>query len=109
MTLYSDETSKNGNKYLGMHVSDEENIYVLGLRDMSNKSSKTTLDTFKDICQSGSNTISSNKLISKIKNTMSDQAATEKCFNDLFCDYRKEILPVVVDSWDIISSEEQNA
>jgi hypothetical protein len=109
LTLYSDETSKNGNKYLGMHVSDEENIYVLGLRDMSNKSSKTTLDTFKDICQSGSNTISSNKLISKIKNTMSDQAATEKCFNDLFCDYRKEILPVVVDSWDIISSEEQNA
>ena len=113
LTLYSDETSKNGNKYLGMHVSDEENIYVLGLRDMSNKSSKTTLDTFKeiiqDICQSGSNTLSSNELISKIKNTMSDQAATEKCFNDLFCDYRKEILPVAVDSWDIMSSEEQNA
>ena len=63
LTLYSAETSKNGNKYLGM--------YVLGLRDMSSKSSKTTLDTFKeiiqDICQSGSNTLSSNELISKIK------------------------------------------
>lgn len=40
---------------------------------------------------------------------MSDLAATEKCFNDIFCDYRKEILPVVVDSWDIMSSEKQNA
>lgn len=99
--LYSEDTSKNGN------------IYVLGLRDMSSKSSQTTLDTFKEIiqeiCQSASNTLSSKELISKIKNTMSDQAATEKCVNDLFCDYRKEILPVVVDSLDIMSSEEQNA
>lgn len=61
LTLYSAETSKNGNKYLGMYVSNEENIYAFGLRDMSSKSSKATLDTFKeiiqDICQSGSNTI----------------------------------------------------
>lgn len=43
-TLYTDETSKLGDKYSGYHLSDSEGkMYVLGLRDIVSKSAVDTL------------------------------------------------------------------
>ncbi|CAG2225674.1 unnamed protein product [Mytilus edulis] len=52
LTLYSDETSKFGKSFEVFAVTDEDkNSYLLGLREMSCKSSETVLETFKDILQ----------------------------------------------------------
>ena len=49
-TLYSDETSKKTEKYMGFHASDKEkNTYVLGIRDQATKSAVDTLNTFKEV------------------------------------------------------------
>lgn len=49
-TLYSDETRKFGKTYNSYFISDyHKNVFMLGLREMHNKSFSTTLDTFKEI------------------------------------------------------------
>ena len=119
-TLYTDETSKRGIKYGGYHLSDEEgNLWVLGLREMANKSARTTLDTFKEILTDIDHVIDQGdqnnqgkpkpglKILCEIRSTMSDQAATEKCFNDLLQQYRASVLPVVIDNWDLMADTEQ--
>ena len=48
-TLYSDETSKYGDKFKGYHATDFEiNYWVLGMRDISTEASENTLATFKE-------------------------------------------------------------
>ena len=49
-TLYSDETTKHGDKFMGYHASDSDKRYwVLGLRDIASKSAEDTLTTFKEL------------------------------------------------------------
>ena len=50
ITLYSDETRKYGHTLETFAVTDaEQNVYVLGLREMFNKSSQSTLETLQQI------------------------------------------------------------
>lgn len=42
-----------------------------------------------------------------IQNTMSDRAGTEKNFNRLLEEFRKEVLPQVVDNWDALTENQQ--
>ena len=101
-TLYTDETRKFGHTYNAFVVTDEEKRpYLLGLREMANKSAKTTLDTLKEIIQDISESVgmesqSGQKILCSIKNTRSDRAQTEKAFNNLLEDSRKEILPHII-------------
>ena len=47
-TLLSDETTDRVGTFEGFHLADDDgNKYVLGLREMAYKASKTILDTFK--------------------------------------------------------------
>lgn len=48
-TLYTDKTRKHGHTYQSYVVSDSEHVYLLGLREMVNKSGTCALDTFKTI------------------------------------------------------------
>lgn len=49
-TLYTDEIRKYGKTMQSYIVTDEnQTSYVIGLRDMFNKSGKCTLDTFREI------------------------------------------------------------
>ena len=65
---------------------DNENTYILGLREMVSKSADDTLTTFKDVLDDISHICNDHitpgnetgiKILSQIKNTMSDRAATE--------------------------------
>ena len=48
--LYTDETTKLGEKYAGYHDSNkEDNMFVLGLRSISTKSANDTLTGLKQI------------------------------------------------------------
>lgn len=71
-TLYSDETSKYGDKFMGYHASDENKRYwVLGLRDIASKSSENTLATFKELLSDITNGCSRCNNRSRQKNFMS--------------------------------------
>ena len=47
-------------------------------------------------------------IISNIKSTMSDRAAAQKSFNALLASYRADILPSVVNNWNVLSENEQS-
>lgn len=49
----------------------------------------------------------SSKIVSKIKNTMSDRHSAEKAFNQLLHDFRADILPGVAENWGELSNEEK--
>jgi len=110
LTLYSDETSKFGKSYEVFAVTDEQkNSYLLGLREMNCKSSETVLETFKETLQDFNDLCSDHavgfKLMTAIKNTMSDRASTEKKFQSILEAYRTTILSKIIDGWPLLSEE----
>lgn len=107
-TLYSDETRKFGKTYNSYFISeDHKNVYMLGSREMHNKASSTTFDTFKeiltDISEVCNGSLENNEIshgyniVCNIRDFMSDTAKTNISFTDLLIDYRKQIMPEVVD------------
>ena len=118
-TLMSDETSKFGAKYEVYLASDEnKDSYLMGLREISDKTARTTLETFKEILHDiestcveyeneGKEANIGYRILAGIRDTMSDRAATEKAFNKLLEEYRASILPKVKDGWKDMSPEEQ--
>ena len=118
--MYSDETSKYGRCFELFAATDEnQNSYLLGLREMSSKSAETVLDTLKtilqditDLCQEKENNDKERnvgyRLLSNIRNTMSDRAATEKKFHTLLESFRIDILPDFVKNWDELSADERD-
>ena len=90
-SLLSDETTKFGLKFEGFHAADDSSrMWVLGVRQMVTKSGQNTLDVLNqilrdidEVCASTDNTLSKTILMN-IVSTMSDRAATQIKFNDLF-------------------------
>ncbi len=112
LTLHSDGTSKFGQHYYSFQVSTPSSTYSLGLSEMLTGSANQVLHTFKQILSdlelvAGSN--SGGVVLAKIKSTMSDRHIVEKNFNSLLEDYRKEVLPAVVESWDQMTPEQQSS
>ncbi|WAR11353.1 hypothetical protein MAR_025533 [Mya arenaria] len=107
-TLYSDETRKHGYTYETYIISDDkQNSYILGLREMANKSGASTAETLQQIiqdisvyCTQSDNLGLGYDLLTNIKNTMSDRASTEKTFNGMF--------DKVIDNYDQLSEDEKN-
>ena len=112
-TLYTDETSKFGKAYNVYAVTDDNKTpYLLGLREMSSKSAKTALDTFKEILSDISSVQQSKageRILTQISNTMSDRAATETAFNRILSEYRSDFLPAVTENWNSLNSAEKEA
>lgn len=119
-TIYTDETRKYGKTLEAYLVTDsEQNCYLLGLREMLNKSGVCTLDTFKEILSDITNSCHVKELtgnmnvgyqiLANIRDTMSDRASTEKAFNRLLEEYRLEILPQVIDGWADMDKEEKKS
>lgn len=93
-------------------TSEEKSTYTLGLRHVFFGSAADTLDTFKeflsDIDGVGHECVSE-KIVTSIKNTMSDRHSAEKLCNELLSDYRTELLPKVVENWDeMVEMEKEN-
>ena len=113
-TIQTDGTTKYGNHFATFDVATEDGSYTLGIRLVFSGSAQNTLDTLKEILedldmvhkQLGQPKVSS-KIVSKLKNTMSDRHAAEKLFNELLADYRAEILPEVMANWSEVSESER--
>lgn len=92
-----------------MLTDEEQNSYILGLREMFNKSGQSTLATLNEIlsdinlhCYKKEKENQMNpgySILANIRDTMSDRASTEKTFNKLLEEFRSTILPEVVDNW----------
>lgn len=113
MALLSDETSKYGQKFEGFHAADESGrMYVLGLRNIASKSGKDVLSTLQQILRdiedqsNDSQNDVSKQILLRITSTMSDRASTQIKFNELLEEYRKTLLPAIVDNYETLSEEE---
>ena len=114
MTLQTDGTTKFGDHYATYDVRTDSFSYSLGLCHVFSGSSMDTLETLKEILDDidsvqlslGHQAVSS-KIVSKIKNTMSDRHAAEKLFNEVLHDFREEILPNVVENWEDLTKTEK--
>ena len=112
--LLSDETSKFGNKYEGLHVSDSSGrMYVLGLRDLVSKSGKDTLSTFQQVLRDIESSCNdqddekSKAIITNIVTTMSDRAGTQLKFNDLLEEYSRQILPLTIENYEVFTEQQR--
>ena len=80
-TIMTDDTIKYGDTYEVNAIADSENRYVLGLREMVDKSASTCLSTFQSVTddiETSTSTFAGKLILARIKNTMSDRAASEK-------------------------------
>ena len=106
-TLHSDGTTRDGKKVVDYEVTGKDgDTLTAGLIEVSAGDAETQLEGLKFIVkklaslqQSTDITKQSKTLISKIKTTMGDQAATQKSFNEKLQKYRESILPDVVEQW----------
>ena len=109
LTLHSDGTSKFGQHYGGFQVSSSDSTYSLGLSEMLTGSADVSLTSLKAILSDielVATEGTANRILACIKNTMSDRHIVEKKFNTLLEDYRRDILPLVISNWDMLSEEE---
>ena len=113
-TLQTDGTTKYGEHFTTYDIATNETIYHLGLRQIFSGSAQNTLDTLIEILDDlnvvskelgGSNV--SEKVLLKIKNTMSDRNSAEKLFSQLLQEYRSTILPDIVSGWAEMSPDEK--
>ena len=104
-TLHTDGTSKFG-KHYGTYdvVTDQGQTLTAGIREVSSGDTKTQLNVLIDIfseieesLQSSEENVS-NKIISSIKNIMSDRHIVQKKFNAVFLDYCASVLPAVFEN-----------
>ena len=112
VTLHADGTSKFGQHYGSFQISTDNTAYPLGLSQMLTGSAQQTLDVFKQILSDFQQTVGSQakaKLVTSIKNTMSDRHIVQKNFNCLLEEYRALILSEVITSWNELSFEEQHS
>ena len=114
-TLHTDGTTKYGDHFGTYDITAEDKTYHLGLRHIFSGSAQTTLDTFLEIlddldtaCTQAGGASVSNKIMYKIKNTMSDRHAAKKLFCNLLADYRESILPDVVAEWEMLSTGQRD-
>ena len=115
-TLQTDGTTKFGDHFeTYVKTAEDKPAYTLGLRHVFSGSAANTLDTFKEILDYidsvqqaiGKDAVSA-KVVSKIKNTMSDRHSAEKLFNELLHDYRAELLPTVTENWKQMTEAERD-
>ena len=104
-TLHTDGISKFG-KHYGTYdvVTDQGQTLTAGIREVSSGDTKTQLNVLIDIfseieesLQSSEENVS-NKIISSIKNIMSDRHIVQKKFNAVFLDYCASVLPAVFEN-----------
>ena len=114
-TLHTDGTSKFGKHYETYDVvTDQGQTSITGIREVSSDDTETQLNVCLDILSEIEESLQdteknvSNKIISSIKNIMSDRHIVQKKFNSFFQDYRASVLPNVVENWDAMSEDIQS-
>ncbi|KAI8510938.1 hypothetical protein Bbelb_118540 [Branchiostoma belcheri] len=115
MTAQSDGTTRDGQKYADYEITTAKGQHrLIGILEMPSGESadqleglKFILDKIARLTNSIDNNQYTNRIISKIKNTMGDGAASQKHFNQLLQTYRQDILPEVIENWEMLEESVQ--
>ncbi|XP_070550462.1 uncharacterized protein [Ptychodera flava] len=118
VTQHSDGTSRDGVKVVDFEVTVRDgDTRTSGLLEVHAGDAATQLHAFKFVMNKlaelhvdhtkpdAVEDTFSKQFISKIKNTMGDQAATQKSFNEQLEKFRAEVVPEVVKNWDQLNEE----
>ena len=107
-------TSKFGQHYGTYDIVDSSGeVLIAGLREMSSGNTDTQLEVLKGILKELEESLEktqtnvSKKIVSSIKNIMSDRHIVQKKFNAIFQDYRAGMLPEVIKGWGSLNENEQ--
>lgn len=115
-TLHSNGTTKFGEKFGGFQVTTQESSYTLCLAEMKAGGAKDFKEVLKQalsdieaaccaVGHPGDHCISKAKeILASLKNTMSDRHIVENNFNELLEVYRAEVLPDVIERWNLLPS-----
>ncbi|XP_065187394.1 uncharacterized protein LOC135818005 [Sycon ciliatum] len=113
-TSHSDGTSKQGTSFQSFQLATNEKAYSLGMVEMKNGTAKHVFEMFKQVlgdidsvASASGQTDVAKHIVKNMKNTMSDRCVVQKSYNVLLEEYRKDILPDVVDGWEELSEDEQ--
>ena len=115
-TLQTDGTTKYGKHYTTYDVCNSKGFsYTLGICQVFSGSAQNTLETLKEILNDIDKVqvalgecAASSKILTNLKNTISDRHAAEKLFNELLHNFRAEVLPTVIENWKEMTNAEQN-
>ncbi|KAI8517637.1 hypothetical protein Bbelb_036540 [Branchiostoma belcheri] len=115
MTAQSDGTTRDGQKYADYEITTAKGQHrLIGILEMPSGESADQLEGLKFILEkivrltnSTDYNQYSNRIITKIKNTMGDGAASQKHFNQLLQTYRQDILPEVFENWEMLEDSVQ--
>jgi hypothetical protein len=118
-THHSDGTSRNEQNVVDFEVTVDSGNRTHGLVDVAGGDADTQLSALKFTLQKLGDLLGDdvdglkktdmfNKLVSKIKNTMGEQAAAEKSFNRKLEDFRGEIISEIVENWAGLSDFEKS-
>ena len=119
-TLHGDGTTKYNRHYQNFQISTKDGDRMsVGLMETVGQDAATILKCWKERVEEIAKATSSqradndvekctNELITSVKNTMSDQVATNGVFNTLLADLRKEVLPNIVENWQCFSEDQRN-
>ena len=114
-TLYSDGTSKFGYPYATFDVkTGSGEARVVGLRDLSGGTAVEQLEVMKEVLKDVVSMREGEdkdglvaKIIYSIKNLMSDRCIVQKKFNEILDQYRRDVVPTVVEGWEKMTELEQ--
>jgi hypothetical protein len=114
--LLSDETSKYGHKYQGMHAANSEGmIRALGIWEMTTKFGQSVPSVLEDILgdneqESVDSEGVSKEILLNISSALSDRASTLLKFNELLKEFRGNILKgKMAEIWEHLSACEQQS
>ena len=120
-TLHGDGTTKYHRHYQGFQLTTTDGQSLsTGLLETVSQDADTILLCWKDrvteianaICGQNNSmdslTETIDKLLSSVKNTMSDQCATNGVFNQLMQSLRNEVLPRAIDNWETLNDKERS-
>ncbi len=114
-TLHSDGASKFHKHYEGFQVTTPEGETMsLGILEMSSGTAESLVEAITEKLTAIASSMQSidakdttEKLVSSIKNTLSDKTNVNPAFNTLFENLHKEVLPKYCEKWDLMNAEEQ--
>ena len=120
-TLHGNGTTKYHRHFQNFQVSSTDGKTLsAGLIETVNQDAESILQCWKERvseiakavsgCNASDTSVIENVdlLLASIKNTMSDQCATNGLFNQLMSDLRSEIIPKVVKNWETLGEESRS-
>ena len=107
LTMHRGGTSKQDQKYYTAQLATTTKTLTLGLTPVKSGSAEHSLDAVLDMLQdvenvcrnAGSGEPVAKRVLSYVRNTMTDRSSMEKSCNKLLNSYMSRILPDIVDGW----------